>query len=147
VQVDILGNRHVHGDQLCQDTQATLGYACDYISNDPSAFAAIEPRVENCKVLVGFIEAAIPEPGALWLAEAMAKQIPKLLLPQASSQSPVGLQCAMMLANLSVRFSGCFISFAAADTAYTWLCRHIDKSCKMHASLTLSTSCAASRFQ
>ena len=90
-------------EQLFEEALDTLGFVCDYLSQDSAAFAAVPPRIDNYRVLVPLVACACPRPGALWLAEEMAKQVPKMLFHLNGSISATGISMASMLINISVR--------------------------------------------
>lgn len=84
-------------EDLQNDVIDTLGYMCDYASAEPAVLAAIPLRIDNVKILATLLRCAVPRQGALWLAEEVAKLVPRLLFhPDGSVYTP-GLQCLNVL--------------------------------------------------
>ena len=98
MQTDLL-----HNDALHQDVVDTLGYICDYASADAAALAAVPLRIDNFKVLATLLRFAVPSQGALWLADEIAKVVPRLLFHADGNVFTVGLQCLQLLLQLEVR--------------------------------------------
>jgi hypothetical protein len=88
-------------EDLQNDVVDTLGYMCDYASADPQALAAIPLRIDNVKIIGTLLRCAVPRQGALWLAEEVAKLVPRMMFHQDGSVFTPGLQCLNVLLQLN----------------------------------------------
>lgn len=100
LQTDLLA---APDEALHQDVVDTLGYICDYASSDAAAVAALPLRIDNFKVVATLLRCAVPSQGALWLADEVAKLVPRLLFHADGSVFTPGLQCLQLLLQLEVR--------------------------------------------
>jgi hypothetical protein len=104
--------------QVAGEAHAALGKLCEVVSEDPAALLPALRKPQYAQQLVHLLELAMPQPGALWLAEEVAQLVPALLDSGSKTERSGGVRAVQLLINVKVRL---FVHLFYTLSGWHWM--------------------------